>query len=521
MEKRRQWYYRGSLKSCNYSCSYCPFSKQKGSHKQLEEDKECFFRFVEKIGEWNWEKGAVQVVPYGEALLYEYYWEGLANLSKNFHIEAVGAQSNFSFPAEKMLSVYKKYGGNFPKLRLWGTFHPEMTSVEEFVGQCRILSEKGISYCAGAVGVPGYLEQIRKLRSLLPGSVYLWINKMDGLGRNYTESEKKAFLGIDEYFELELAHHPAGRARCQKNYFVEKSGKMFFCNLSRKCIGNIYDMEVNKIKPKGNFAGERRQFRKRGRIPKKNIYKTGISHKDNEKRYSICQRKECSCYLSYCNIDIPQLFFFRPYPAFRIPQYPKAVFFDIDGTLLPEGQKTVSKRTAGQILSLSKHCRIFLATSLPYEFAERKTGQFWDILSGGVFGNGGMCTALGNEQLVSVDLSWMPYLKKYKRKYGYRWHVYQRGGTVYKVTIIFSGKLEGRVDSLLSDLQIPASCHVIFEKNYLQVTGPGTGKLKGILLLCRQFSYCPEDVAVFGNAENDMEMLHYFPHSLQIKAQDF
>ena len=36
----RQWYYRGSLDSCNYSCNYCPFSKKhKCSREELAEDE--------------------------------------------------------------------------------------------------------------------------------------------------------------------------------------------------------------------------------------------------------------------------------------------------------------------------------------------------------------------------------------------------------------------------------------------------------------------------------------------------
>lgn len=62
--------------------------------------------------------GAVQIVPYGEALIYPYYWEGLAALSKSPVIDAVGAQSNFSFPVKEMLSVYRNHGGELEKLRL-------------------------------------------------------------------------------------------------------------------------------------------------------------------------------------------------------------------------------------------------------------------------------------------------------------------------------------------------------------------------------------------------------------------
>ena len=143
---KRQWYYRGSLKSCNYSCSYCPFSKKKGSLREEQNDKAAFFRFVENACDGEMVQGAVQIVPYGEALIHSYYWEGLARLSCNAHLDAVGAQSNFSFPVKQMLSCFKGQGGDIDKLRLWGTFHPEMTSLEAFVEQCRQLTKQKISY---------------------------------------------------------------------------------------------------------------------------------------------------------------------------------------------------------------------------------------------------------------------------------------------------------------------------------------------------------------------------------------
>ena len=39
-------YYRGSLKSCNYDCSYCPFTKQRDSRDELAHDASALRRFV-------------------------------------------------------------------------------------------------------------------------------------------------------------------------------------------------------------------------------------------------------------------------------------------------------------------------------------------------------------------------------------------------------------------------------------------------------------------------------------------
>ncbi len=102
--------------------------------------------------------GAVLIAPYGEALIHDYYWEALGALSGNPRVEAAGAQSNFSFPVDQMLDIYHRHGGDLKKLRLWGTFHPEMTSVEQFTATCRRLSERGVLYRrrgrAGSSGRP-------------------------------------------------------------------------------------------------------------------------------------------------------------------------------------------------------------------------------------------------------------------------------------------------------------------------------------------------------------------------------
>ena len=74
--------YRGSLKSCNYHCSYCPFSKHPMSARALEKDREQWFSFIRSFQEKaeRMQIGALMVVPYGEAMIHRWYWEGLAHV---------------------------------------------------------------------------------------------------------------------------------------------------------------------------------------------------------------------------------------------------------------------------------------------------------------------------------------------------------------------------------------------------------------------------------------------------------
>ena len=75
--------YRGSLKSCNYRCSYCPFSKHKASAQELEKDRQSFERFCESIADraTGFDIGAVFVVPYGEASIQRKDWGALRGLT--------------------------------------------------------------------------------------------------------------------------------------------------------------------------------------------------------------------------------------------------------------------------------------------------------------------------------------------------------------------------------------------------------------------------------------------------------
>ncbi len=278
----KQIYYRGSLKSCNYHCEYCPFSKNKRSERQRNKDQKELTQFVTFMGDQK-ESYGIQITPYGEALIHDYYWEALAKLSQYNHVEAVGAQTNLSFSVSEKLAVYGEAGGDLSKLRLWGTFHPTMCRVEDFLRQCELLEQESVLYCVGSVGVPEHIVLLQQLRQKLNPQVYLWVNRMDGLGRPYSPEEIRAFSEIDTYFHLELRHLATDVTRCKDSVFVRGDGTIYGCNECHQSMGNIY-------------AG------------------------DLWKKEKICTRKYCECYLSYGGrSDVEELEAFQPYPAFRIP----------------------------------------------------------------------------------------------------------------------------------------------------------------------------------------------------------
>lgn len=311
---RKMVSYRGSLKSCNYRCSYCPFSKHRALASERERDRQQFARFCGSIEERAeaFDIGAVFVAPYGEAAVHQWYWEGLGRLAGLPGICRVGIQTNLSFSVKACMNIFDHYsrGGsgkdtgiisceeegasldkrelnlqNREKLCIWATFHPEMTDINTFADKCHELTALGVSLCAGAVGAPGNLSLLAVLREKLSPDIYLWINKMDGLGRNYTEEERNAFSRIDSFFEQELKVPAADAAMCGERCFVEADGRVHTCNISKAKTVNWYEGSEEEI------------FR------------------------PLCGKRRCSCYLAYGGrADFAGRQFFGEYPLFRIPE---------------------------------------------------------------------------------------------------------------------------------------------------------------------------------------------------------
>lgn len=69
---------------------------------------------------------------------------------------------------------------------------------------------------------------------------------------------------------------------------------------------------------------------------------------------------------------------------------------------------------------------------------------------------------------------------------------------------------EQKQKELAQVMKISDSCQVLWEGNCMQITKKGTGKLAGILEICREMGYRKEDVMAFGDSSNDREMVEYF-----------
>lgn len=477
----KQIFYRGALTSCNYACSYCPFSKRTMTKAQRKKDESALWKFVE-ARKLETEKHAVQIVPYGEALIHEYYWRALAELSKIEAEEYTGCQTNLSFSVENMLQVYEEHQGRKEKLRLWCTFHPSMTSVEAFVEQCHKLQLAGISFCVGMVGDPEEIPALLELRKRLPASIYLWINKMDGRRKPYTTEEVEVFQSVDPYFFLQMQHRRADLQKCRKSVFIEADDSRYFCNLHAAAKGST------------TMEG--------------------------------CGRAECNCYLAYSNrTDIEELLFFEPYPAFRIPTYPKAMFLDVDGTIVSEGETELSDLMAVRLRNLSKKCKLFLATELPLVQAMRKCKKIEDCLAGGVYAGGGHIQIKRKdhsrwEQIIPIEeLFSKEQQVRLEQRYPLRMRNYKKENTIYRTTLVSKRKTGFTADELdrlkreITDIAerkgISYTLHM--EKGHLGITGKLADKKNGVLTICREEGIDLADGAAAGDSEEDVPMLNLFP----------
>lgn len=486
---KRQIFYRGLIKSCNYSCGYCPFSKHI-SKRELEMDKKELERFVACMEQNPLNVGAVQIVPYGEALIHEYYWEAMAALSRIPELEQIGCQTNLSFPVKRMLAVFEKAGGCREKLRLWCTFHPTMVSVEDFLEQCSLLEEEKVAYCVGSVGVPEQEKVLAQLRAELSPSVYMWVNPMDGLGRAYTQEEIADFEKIDAFFPYLLKHKKAQPQQCKgclgEALFVHSNGDVTPCNISRKKLGNIYQE---------------------------------LSFWNHQQTIKNCGQKECSCFLAYSNrLDCPELICYGKYPAFRMAKPPKAMFLDVDGTLVKEGSDTIEEPVAAQIAHWGRYSQIYLATSLPLAHAMKKCSSIKQWLSGGVFANGGMVCLFKEKEnwMIPIESDKLDLVQQLLKEFSMKVKAYSHNGEVYKITGM--GKQAAQVKKVLQE-RIEAygkegELTIIVEGDYLEITGQQADKLAGVLSICRHCGYQRDEVLVAGDSENDAAMLGYFPMSI-------
>lgn len=243
MEQALTILYRGPLASCNYGCGYCPFAKRRDTAEQLAEDRQCLERFVEWAESRSPTALAVLFTPWGEALTRRWYREAMLRLSRLPHVRRVAAQTNLSMPLEWLA------GSDRSRIALWCTYHPGEVARDDFVGQCRTLTELGVCYSVGVVGLLEHLAEIHALRDELPADVYLWVNAYKRIDGYYTDELLDDLTAVDPLFPVNAQRHASRGEFCRAGetaIAVDGSGDVRRCHFISDVIGNIYDPQFER-----------------------------------------------------------------------------------------------------------------------------------------------------------------------------------------------------------------------------------------------------------------------------------
>jgi MoaA/NifB/PqqE/SkfB family radical SAM enzyme len=231
--------YRGPLSSCNYACGYCPFAKRTETADELAHDRACLERFVQWVGSRPHPVG-VLFTPWGEALVRRWYQDALAELTNTPHVVKAAVQTNLSCKLDWV------DGCDLGRLALWCTFHPGETTRQKFMAKCRTLTEKGVRFSVGVVGLKDHLAEIAALRAELPAAVYLWVNAYKREADYYPSDMIADLTAVDPLFPLNNTRHPSLGQPCHTGHTVVSvagDGTARRCHFVDTPLGNIYDAD--------------------------------------------------------------------------------------------------------------------------------------------------------------------------------------------------------------------------------------------------------------------------------------
>ncbi|WP_309236786.1 STM4011 family radical SAM protein [Micromonospora sp. S-DT3-3-22] len=228
--------YRGPLASCNYDCPYCPFAKRVDPPELLRADRAALERFAGWVAATTDRRLSVLFTPWGEGLTRSWYRDAMVALSHLPHVDRVVIQTNLAARVDWLADADRTTAA------LWTTYHPGQVTRERFLARCARLSELGVRYSVGVVGLPEHLAEARALRAALPAQVYLWVNAADG--HRYTAGQEAAWTALDPLFGWSVRPHPSLGRPCHAGetaISVAGDGTVRRCHFRPTPIGNLYD----------------------------------------------------------------------------------------------------------------------------------------------------------------------------------------------------------------------------------------------------------------------------------------
>jgi hydroxymethylpyrimidine pyrophosphatase-like HAD family hydrolase len=405
------------------------------------------------------------LLPYGEGLPHPYYQEAMIRLSLLPQVESISCQTNLSFQPQSFIRRIQEQHADVSTIKLWASFHPEMTKVDTFTEKVHQLYDAGIALCAGVVGSRENKEVISILRQRLDKRIYLFVNALQGKGGLLRTDDITFFTSIDPLFLYDYKNAKADIRCCsggRETVFVNHEGAVYPCPRNPVKTGDITDRE-SFIKP-------------------------------------VCLKERCDCYIAYSNL--PDTRFSRMMGEgvlFRIPEKRKveAIFFDIDGTLTDSTGK-ISDNCKEAVTLLSKSVPLYLSTALPLLAAKRRLGYLFNSFAGGIFADGGHLCYHGKEEYIPL----MP-LPDIQNK-GCEVREYTIDGHIYKY--VLKTPSAEHAETLINELD-GQNYHLYHKSVFLAITDKKAGKKNGLETICRNERINAANVVAIGNTAHDSSML--------------
>jgi MoaA/NifB/PqqE/SkfB family radical SAM enzyme len=234
--------WRGSLRSCNYACPYCPFAKRRSTSRALTADRhalERFVQFVASMNDWSLE---ILFTPYGEALIWSWYQQALARLSRLPNLRRVAIQTNGSAPTAFLADC------DLSHLALWISWHPSEIARAAFADKIIALHSAGARLSVGAVAIPAHLAEVEALCRDLPVSIPVWINAEKSA--RYDSAAIARWSRIDPGFPLEADPSPSGGRPCaagESVLSIDAAGTIRRCHFVDHVLGNLYTDDLTGL----------------------------------------------------------------------------------------------------------------------------------------------------------------------------------------------------------------------------------------------------------------------------------
>jgi MoaA/NifB/PqqE/SkfB family radical SAM enzyme len=229
--------YRGTLASCNYGCSYCPFAKRNETRAEHAHDQQALERFVAWVAAQSNHTISVFFTPWGEALIRRRYQQAIATLTHLPNVAKVAIQTNLACRLDWVEQCARE------RLGLWATYHPTQVTRARFLARCADLDRRSVRFSVGMVGMQAHLPEIAALRRELSSHIYLWVNAYKRVPDYYSADQIAHLTGIDPLFPVNNQRHPSRGHACRSGesvIAVDGAGTLRRCHFVREPLGNIY-----------------------------------------------------------------------------------------------------------------------------------------------------------------------------------------------------------------------------------------------------------------------------------------